>query len=254
MAAIETENAGGVRRIYFNRPERRNSIRPSDLHALIAALEDADGDPNVRCVVLGGRGGWFSAGGDMAEGIATDTAGARQLVKGYQRAVTLILEHRAPVVVVLEGVVVGAAASFVLAADISIADPRSRILFPTVHRGFVPDAGSVLFLARALGPARTKALLLSGGEFGAPAARDLGLITDVADDPWATADEWVDRLVAGPPHAIRLTRELISQALYPDLATSLRLEAAAMGSVFGTSEPAEGMAAFTEKREPNFRS
>lgn len=252
MTSIDIDDHGAVRHVLINRPERRNSLRPIDLADLIDALEETARTPSVRCVVLGGRGGWFSAGGDLNEGIATTPAEAELLLGEYQRIVQLLMDMPVAVVTVLEGAVVGAAAAFVLACDVCVAAADSRIMLPAVMRGFVPDAGTAFFLSRTLGPARTKAFLLGNGSITAAQAVEWGLIAEVADDPWAAATTWASRLADGPPMTTRMTRRLVNEASFSGLSASLVLERAAMAAAFGTGEPAEGMAAFAERRSPVF--
>lgn len=252
MSAIEVEDHGPIRHVLVNRPERRNSLRPVDLADLIDVLNQTARLPAVRCVMLGGRGGWFSAGADLAEGVATDADGAHTLVADYQRVIQLLMGMPAAVVNVFEGVVAGAAAAFVLAADVCVAAPNSRLLFPAVMRGFVPDAGTAFFLGRVLGPARTKAVMLGDGIISAERAVAWGLIAELNEDPWAAAQVWAERLAAGPRTTMRLTRGLINDACYGGLQESLALEQFAMVAAFGTGEPAEGMAAFNKRRPAVF--
>jgi 2-(1,2-epoxy-1,2-dihydrophenyl)acetyl-CoA isomerase len=252
VTAIDIDDHGPVRHVLINRPDRRNSLRPIDLADLIDALEKTAREPSVRCLVLGGRGGWFSAGGDLSEGVASDPTGAELLLGEYQRIVHLLMDMPVAVVTVLEGVVVGAAAAFVLACDICVAAPDSRIMLPAVMRGLVPDGGTAFFLSRTLGPARTKALLLGNGSIPAARAVEWGLIAEIADDPWAAATTWASQLADGPRMTTRLTRRLVNEASFGGLEASLVLERAAMAAAFGTGEPAEGMAAFNERRSPVF--
>lgn len=252
MTSIEIADRDSVRHVLIARPERRNALRPAELNGLIAALEAASREPAVRCLVLGGRGGWFSAGGDLSEGVASEPDGAELLLGDYQRIVRLLMDAPVPVVTVLEGTVVGAAAAFVMCCDVCVAAPDSRIMLPAVMRGFVPDAGTAFFLGRALGPARTKALLLGNGTLTAAQAVEWGLLTEIADDPWEAAGMWADRLAAGPRMTMRQTRRLVNEACFGGLDHAMTLERTAMAAAFGTGEPAEGMAAFNERRSPVF--
>jgi 2-(1,2-epoxy-1,2-dihydrophenyl)acetyl-CoA isomerase len=247
-----TVEPGRVATVRINRPEKRNALRARDAVELASVLAALDRDPDVRCVLLGGTGGWLCAGGDLSEGTAETPDDAALQIEQYQSAMRAVLAARAPVVVVLEGAAVGAGAAFALAADVCVAAPDSRITVPWITRGLVPDMGVAFFLARQVGAARAKACLLAGGAISAPQAVEWGLVAGVHDDVWVAAHEWADRLAAGPPVATTLTKRLLNHALFDGLDDYLALEQASMAEVFASSEPAEGFAAFLEKRAPNF--
>jgi 2-(1,2-epoxy-1,2-dihydrophenyl)acetyl-CoA isomerase len=202
--------------------------------------------------MLGGAGGWLCAGGDLSEDAAETRDDAAVQSEQYQSAIRTVLSIDVPVVVVLEGAAVGAGAAFALAGDVCVAAPDSRISVPWITRGLVPDTGVAFFLARQVGAARAKACLLAGGVITAAQAVEWGLIAEVHDDVWMAAQAWADRLAAGPPVATMLTKRLLNRALFDGLDGYLAHEQAAMVEVFGSAEPAEGFAAFLEKRPPNF--
>lgn len=243
---------GAVATVRIDRPARRNALRPQDVAELVAALEAVDRDDGVRAVVLGGTGGVLCAGGDLGGDIAEGPAGTLRYLSEFQRLLRVLIGMIAPVVVVLEGAAVGAGASLALAADVCVAAPGSRIALPFVRRGIVVDSGVGLLLARQLGMARAKALLLGGGDVTAADAVELGLVAAMDDDPWGAARRWADDLAAGPPVAIASIKRLVNQAVLADLGPYLAHELAAASASMGTAEPAEGIAAYLEKRKPDF--
>ena len=243
---------GRVATVRINRPEKRNALRARDAVELAEVIADLGRDPDVRCVVLGGNGGWLCAGGDLSEDAAETRDDAAVQSEQYQSAMRAVLAVDVPVVVVLEGAAVGAGAAFALAADVCVAAPDSRISVPWITRGLVPDTGVAFFLARQVGAARAKACLLAGGAISATQAVEWGIVAAVHDDVWVAANEWADRLAAGPPVATMLTKRLLNRVLFDGLDGYLAHEQAAMVEVFGSTEPAEGFAAFLEKRPPNF--
>ena len=243
---------GRVATVRINRPEKRNALRATDAVELADALDALDRDPIVRCVLLGGTGGWLCAGGDLSDDAAVTTDDAALQIVQYQSAMRALLAVHVPVVVVLEGAAVGAGAAFALAADVCVAAPDSRITVPWITRGLVPDTGVAFFLARQIGAARAKACLLAGGAITATQAVEWGLIAGMHDDVWVAAQEWAERLAGGPPIATMLTKRLLNHALFEGLDDYLALERSAMADVFASTEPAEGFAAFIEKRPPRF--
>jgi len=241
-----------VATVVIDRPDRRNALRPQDIAVLVAELDAVDRDQGVRAVVLGGAGGVLCAGGDLAGDVAEGPAGAVRYLSEFHRLLRSLLQMIVPVVVVLEGAAVGAGASLALAADVCVADPQSRIALPFVHRGIVADSGLGLLLARQIGLARTKVLLLGGRPLSAERAVELGLIAEVDPDPWGAARRWAGELAAGPPVATASIKRLVNQAVLADLEPYLAHELAAASASMGTDEPGEGIAAFLEKRPPDF--
>ncbi|HEX3947670.1 MAG TPA: enoyl-CoA hydratase-related protein [Acidimicrobiales bacterium] len=249
---VRVRREGPVAVVLIDRPARRNALRPQDVAALVAALDTLDRDAGVRAVLLGGSGGTLCAGGDLADDVASGPAAAVRYLSEFHRLLRSLVDMIAPVVVVLEGAAVGAGSSLALAADVCIAAPDSRIALPFVHRGLVADSGVGLLLARQLGLARAKALLLGGRAVGAEQAEALGLVAAVDADPWAAGRRWADELAAGPPVAIASIKRLLNQAVLGDLGPYLAQELAAASASMGTGEPDEGITAFLEKRPPDF--
>lgn len=238
--------------VLIDRPARRNALRPQDVAALVATLHALDRDSGVRAVLLGGAGGCLCAGGDLADDVAVGPGSALRHSSEYHRLLRAMVDMIAPVVVVLEGAAVGAGVSLALAADICVAAPDSRLALPFVHRGLVVDSGVGLLLVRQVGLARAKAILLGGRAIAADRAEALGLVAEVDPDPWAAARRWAEELAAGPPVAIAAIKRLVNQAALADLGPYLAHETAAASASMGTAEPVEGIAAFLEKRPPDF--
>jgi enoyl-CoA hydratase/carnithine racemase len=243
---------GAVATVVLDRPHRRNALRPVDVAFLVDQLAALDRNEAVRAVVLGGAGGSLCAGGDLVGDIASGPASVPRYLGEFHRLLRSVVGMIGPVVVVLEGAAVGAGASLALAADICIAAPDSRIALPFVQRGIIADSGVGLLLAQQVGLARAKALLFAGCSITADRAEQLGLILAVHADPWAEARRWAAELAAGPVVAISSMKRLLNEAVLGDLDRYLGHEMAAASSVMGTDEPVEGIAAYLEKRRPDF--
>jgi enoyl-CoA hydratase/carnithine racemase len=251
--SVVVEHEGRVAVVRIDRPERRNALRPVDCAELTDALTSIERARTARAVLLGGSGGWLCAGGDISDGETADGVVASDVMVGsFQRLLKALLAVSAPVVVVLEGAAVGAGAALALAADVCVAAPTAKISLPWIARGLVPDMGVGYLLTRQLGPMGAKRLLLAGGSLPAAEAAAAGLVTEVADDAWAVARGWAERLAAGPAYATALTKRLVDAAAYGDLDAYLAVERSSMAAVLGTAEPAEGLAAFAERRPPVF--
>lgn len=256
----------GVLTVTIDRPEAKNALTHPMRDRLAQVLGEASADLHVRVVVLRGSGGAFCAGADLrSQPVASPRPGgapdravgevARLVQQGWQRLVTAVLDCEKPVVGVLDGVAAGGGAQLALACDLLVASERGSLVEAFVHRGIVPDAGAAYLLPRLIGIQRAKELLFLGERVDATAAQRLGLVNQVV--PEAELDKAVDELAAKlaalPTRAIAATKALVNRSLESDRATALRDEALAQELVQGTEDAREGVQAFVERREPQFR-
>ncbi|MFF9406516.1 enoyl-CoA hydratase/isomerase family protein [Streptomyces anandii] len=267
----------------LDRPETLNALAPVDRDRLIAHLDDASADPDVRAVVLTGTGRGFCAGADLRAGTAgVDRTGgeadagkrtgdeadagkraggeriagdvARMLRLGAQRLIAAVLDCEKPVIAAVNGVAAGLGAHLALACDLALAAESARFVEAFARRGLVPDGGGAYLLPRLVGPRRAKELMFFADALSAADAERLGLVNRVVPDGElaATADAWAARLAAGPTRALALTKQLVNASLDGDRATAFAAEAAAQEINMTTADAREGVAAFTERREPKF--
>ena len=214
------------------------------------------GDGGCRVVVLSGAGGSFCAGGDLgsspSHGVGLGAPAAR-LALG-QRVLRDLVRLPVPLVVAVEGPAVGIGWSLALASDVVVASREAVFGAPFVLRGLVPDGGAAWFLTRLLGRHRATRLLMTGERIGAPEAAELGLVTELTEpgDALAAAMRTATTLARGAPEALRLTKGLIRSA--EDLALDRYLEVEWLSATLDITgpDPAEGRAAFLEKRDPDF--
>lgn len=256
----------GIVRVVIDRPDARNALTHAMRDRLVDLLEDASADLRVRAVVLAGSGGAFCAGADLRgqppapprpEGAPERAVGdvARLLQRGWQRLVSAVQDCERPVVAVVDGVAAGGGVQLALACDLVVASDRARFVQSFVHRGIVPDAGAAYLLTRLVGPQRAKQLLFLGDEVDAEQALELGLVNRVV--PEAELDVEVERLLGalagGPTRAIAATKRLVNRALESDRDTALHDEAVLQELVQGTRDAGEGVRAFLDQRDPEFR-
>ncbi|WP_433856922.1 enoyl-CoA hydratase/isomerase family protein [Streptomyces kronopolitis] len=255
---LETTD-NGVRRLTLNRPDVLNAVTWEQRERLIDRLADASADPDVRAVVLTATGKGFCAGADLRGAPATGerVAGdvARMIRHGAQRLVTAVLDCEKPVLAAVNGTAAGLGAHLALACDLVLAAESARFIEVFVRRGLVPDGAGAYLLPRLIGPQRAKELLFFGDAVPAAQAQRLGLVNRVVPDGElaAVAQEWAERLAAGPTRALALTKQLVNASLDGDRATALAAEATAQEINMTTADAREGVASFVARRDPVYR-
>ena len=255
---ILTTDHGAWVEITLNRPDRLNSFNDEMHGALYAALESAR-DGGARAVLLTGAGRGFCAGQDLGDRDPTKMDGPPDLGHTvrtfYAPLVRLIRSLDFPVICAVNGVAAGAGANLALACDMVLAAQSAKFIQSFAKVGLIPDTGGSWHLPRLLGEARAKGLALTGEPLPATQSADWGLIwKSVADD--ALMDEaraLAGRLAAGPTLGLGMTKQAIQAAATDTLDAHLELEADAMKTCGESADYAEGVAAFIEKRAPNFQ-
>lgn len=250
---------GGVLRIMIDRPSRRNALTHTMIDDLVQTLTHAATDDSLRVVHIRGAGGDFCSGADWVATNKTDQrprAGnlIRRIPHTAHRVIELVTTIHLPVVCSVQGWAAGLGCSLALAADFTVADERAVFAEPFMARGFTPDSGATWLLPRLMGIARAKEMLLLGENVTASQAADWGMIhraVDATEIDKISAD-LVDRLAGGPTVAIGLAKAAINFAQGASLVESMNHELSALELACRTSDFKEGLAAFTERRTPDF--
>lgn len=243
----------GVATVTLNRPDSLNALNAEMRRELLAVLKAARGDEETRVVILTGAGRGFCAGADLRGG-SGERDFRRVLTDEYNPLITAIRTLPKPVVAAVNGVAAGAGVSLAFAADIVIAADDAKFI-PAFNRiALVPDSGLTRVLVRALGRHRALEILLGERQLTAAMAHEAGLVG--APIPAArlmdAARDLGVRLAAGATQAIGLTKRLVNAAEDDSLAEALAREAGLQALAGRSPEHAEGVAAFSEKREPRF--
>jgi 2-(1,2-epoxy-1,2-dihydrophenyl)acetyl-CoA isomerase len=245
----------GVLTITLNRPDTLNAFNGLMGAELIDALKKADRDAAARCIVLTGAGRAFSSGEDLkarqAEGI---TEFGSTLRNRYNPIVLRIRNMDKPVLGAINGVAAGAGCSLALACDLRIASEKARFIEVFVRVGLVPDSGSSFFLPRLVGLGKALEMAFLGDEVGAEEALRLGLVNRVVppEELESATRELALRLAKGPTKAIGLAKRAMNRALTMDFEELLEYETHGQEIAGASADYKEGVAAFTEKRQPNF--
>ena len=254
---IVFEKQDGVATITLNRPERMNAVSDRMKVELSEAIADVESDDSVRVLVLTGAGRAFCAGGDLGRDFY-DTTHPREAMQVMSTAGKIILSLRnlpKPVIAAVNGAAVAMGLGLALACDIIIASDKARFGHVYVSIGSQSDCGTIYFLPRLIGVAKACELIFTGEIIDAKEAERIGLVNRVvpAEELESAAKELALRLAKGPPVAIGLAKTALYQALEMSLSEALELEARGHALAMLTEDMREGVKAFKEKREAQFK-
>ena len=253
MSEVLTARADVVLTITLNRPDVFNAFNRALHAALRSALEEA-ADPEIRCVVITGAGRGFCAGQDLNEFSMIDRTLGEELEETYHPNIRLIRGLGKPVIAAVNGPVAGAGLSLASACDLRVASTAAAFVPGFVGIGLVPDSGGTWFLHRLLGFARAFEWMSSNRKLGAEEALAWGLVSEVipAEGFDARVAELAATWAALPTLAVAMTKQLFEHAHTASLEEQLALEAELQQTAVGSTDFAEGVAAFLEKRSPSF--
>jgi 2-(1,2-epoxy-1,2-dihydrophenyl)acetyl-CoA isomerase len=252
---LSTDEATGIATITLNRPDALNALTVPMKRELLTAFRSVERATAVRAVILTGAGRAFCAGQDLRERLQPDAAPLGVEVR--ERYNPIIRAMRAlpkPIVGAINGVAAGAGASLALACDIRIASEAASFALAFGRVGLVPDSGATWFLPRLVGAARATEIALLNDSIPAAEALRIGLVGRVvpADQLTTEAVAIAGRLAAGAPKAMALTKRALQATWSQDLDAALDYEGHLQDTAGRTRDHAEGLAAFIEKRPPNF--
>jgi enoyl-CoA hydratase len=248
---IEREEPIAVVRL--NRPEQLNALSSELMRELVGALENLDADEAVRCIVLTGDEKAFAAGADISELRDTPTIklyfGARLDLWDAVRSV------RTPLLAAVSGYCLGGGCELAMACDLIVASETAKFGQPETGLGVMPGAGGTQLLARSIGKAKTMDVVLTGRFLDADEAERAGLVARVvAGESWLDEAKGVALEIASKgPVAQRLAKEAVSTAFETPLAAGLGVERKLFHLAHLTEDAKEGLAAFGEKRKPEFK-
>lgn len=252
-----TESSDGIRRLVIDRPERKNAI-PGDGWPL---LEDAFArfdESDDRVLIVTGAGGEFCAGADLdperfsSQMSVTD---AHERMKAVAKAATALHRVTKPTIAAVDGVAVGAGMNLALGCDMVIASDRARFSEIFVRRGLTVDFGGTWLLPRIVGLQRAKELALSGRIIDAPEAVALGIAMEMVPPEHlaARAEELARSLLAGAPLAQMFAKQGLDASFESSWAEALSWEGQSQAIAFRTQDVVEGVAAFLQKRDPEWK-
>lgn len=246
----------GVASLTFNRPAQRNALDMVMREELEEVLSAIRRDPGVRCLILGGAGGAFCAGGDistMGDGGTAEEARARMV--NLHRLIEGLLTLDRPVIAKVDGPAYGAGLGLALTADMILASPRARFCLSFLRLGAIPDCATFYTLPRMVGLQRAKALAFSTREFDAQEAKDMGIVFEIhaQEQIDARAAQIGQALAQLPSGALSITKRGFNASLNSDLATMLELEAAGQGVARSSAYHQDAARRFVNKEAQRFQ-
>lgn len=249
---MKTERRGNIGIVTFDRPDALNALNEKVAMEVTDALAEFDGDDSIGCMILAGGDKAFCAGADLKWIASQDFQSAYRTDLGAY--MDKIAELRKPVIAAVRGFAFGGGTEISLMCDIIVADTTAQFGLPEVTLGVIPGAGGPARLTRAVGKAKAMYYILTGETFGAEDAERLGIITKVVPDGTHLEEALrIGSVIAGNPRlAVLAGKESVNQQAETPLAPGLKVERRLFHGLFGTADQREGMAAFAEKRRPNY--
>jgi len=251
---VDPPTDDGVGVVWLNRPEVLNALDYATVGELVAAVEKLDVDPAVRCIVITGAGERaFAAGADIKE-MAGATPITMSVANNFARWERL-RRVRTPLIAAVRGFALGGGCELAMACDMVVAADDAVFGQPEIKLGIMPGAGGTQRLTRALGKAKAMEMILTGRNMTAAEAEARGLVSRVVarEETLNTALALAAEIAALPPLAVRAAKEAVNRAYELSLEAGLEFERRNFFLLFASEDQKEGMAAFVEKRKPNWK-
>jgi len=252
---VLTATEGAVRIVTVNRPEKRNALNAAVREALVAALDDAEADPDVRVVVFTGAGEKaFVAGADVSE-FAERTPLEQRAAMARPVVFDRVWESPLPTIAMIRGYCLGGGCELALACDLRIGADTARLGQPEIRLGILPGGGATQRLPRLVGYGKALELVLSGMMIDGVEAYEIGLLDRVVPEPELreSAMELAASIAAHSPVALALAKRAIRAAFDLPLSAGLGHERDLFALAFASEDKEEGVRAFLEKRAPQWK-
>ena len=260
---VRYEQADRIVTLTLSRAEQRNAIGSTEFcAALVEAVERANADARVACLIVTGDGSAFCAGGNVKTMLTpgnfglgdTPPATRDNYKRGIQRIPLALWKCEVPTIAAVNGPAIGAGCDLACMCDIRIASPRAQFAESFLKLGLIPGDGGAWLLPRIVGRSKAAEMTYTGEALDAEAALACGLVSKVVahDELLPAALDLAGRIAANPPQALRLTKRLLRESEHSRLPDLLELSAAFQALVHETADHTEAVTAFLEKRPPTF--
>ncbi len=250
---IIVEKEGNVGIVTLNRPEALNALNNQLISELGAVLDAWEGDPNIRCILITGSDKAFAAGADIKEmqSFGYMDVYVQDFISTWER----VAHCRKPVIAAVAGFALGGGCELAMMCDFIIAAETAKFGQPEIKLGIMPGAGGSQRLTRLIGKSKAMEMCLTGRMIDAEEAERAGLVSRVvpAADLLEDAKKTAATIAAMSLPAVMMTKESVNRAYETTLAEGIRFERRLFHAMFATEDQKEGMAAFADKRKPQFK-
>ncbi len=258
---MEVENAiyeksDGMATITINRPKALNALNKQAVQEILSRLNDAEADETVKVIVITGTGDKaFCVGLDLKAVKGISAVNGMNLSLLGQELTKKIESLRKPVIAAINGYALGGGLELAISCDLRIASENAKVGQPELNVGLIPGWGGTQRLPRLVGRGIAKELIFTGKMIDAETAKQLGVLNKVVppDQLKSVVKELAAELMTKPPIGIQLAKQLINSSIETDLTKGLVQEAQAFGVLASTEDFDEGVAAFIEKRKPQYK-
>jgi 2-(1,2-epoxy-1,2-dihydrophenyl)acetyl-CoA isomerase len=259
MSAFETvkvEINGPVAVVTINRPEAMNSINLQLRRELLAAVRQVNENVAVRVAILTGEGRAFGAGADLKDGVMGSDVYVEDALNGeYKPVLMAITEAPQPWISAVAGAAAGVSSAFAMACDLTVMADNAYIYQAFTAISLIPDGGATWHLVRTVGRKRAYEIIVSGEKIGAQQCLELGLCNRVVpvDELMSETLAWAQQLAAKAPLSLRYAKQALNQAMEASVDQMISEEAKLQHICITSEDAQEGITAFLEKREPQWK-
>ena len=252
---IKSKQKNSVCHLTINRPEQLNALNEETILELNQAINSANKDPKVRCIILSGSGNKaFVAGADIKEFASFDTSSGENLSRRGQELLFDLLESiGTPTIAAINGFALGGGLELAMSCHIRLSSDTAKMGLPEVTLGVIPGYGGTQRLAKLVGRGRALEMIMTGGMLSAQEAKNWGLVNHVCpqEELISNAEKIAERIKKNSPMAIARAIKSVNAGFKTGV-DGFEVEKKEFGNCFGTPEFIEGTKAFMEKRKPNF--
>lgn len=252
---VRLDKRDGIGYLTLNRPEVRNAFNQEMIDELRDVLRRIDRDDEIRVLIITGAGKAFQAGADIAELSVMVPMNILRWNEGIVRINAALEKLRQPVIAAINGPAMGGGMELAISCTLRVIAESAKMALPEVKLGIIPGTGGTQRLPRLIGKGRAAELLLTGAAINARDAYDMGLVNKVAPDNKVVeaAEKLAFRIMANAPIAVEMAKDALEVGKDLPLEHAVQYSQKNCVTCFSTEDMKEGMAAFLEKRETNFK-
>ncbi len=254
--SLKYEVKEGIAYVTVNIPKSLNALSTKVLEELQEAFENVEKDPDVQAAILTGAGKAFVAGADISQMVDLTGIEGQEMMKQGAKVMNYIESVSKPVIAAVNGYALGGGCELAMACDIRVASTKAQFGQPEVNLGIIPGFGGTQRLPKLVGKGMGKYMIMTADYINAEEALRIGLVEKVteADELIAACEKIARTIMEKAPIAVKAAKTAINAGIMLDVETGVRLEGEACGAPFCSEDRKEGMRAFLEKRNAEFKN